>query len=111
MMKGLSHEAYESGTRFIELEQVKEWKSRYGYRFSIYGNDHFIDGEPHFHFDNKQNGIACKLGFDGKVFECKGKATIPSKVLKELRYFLEQESNRSLLTKMWNAKNPDLKVK
>ncbi|MFT6922036.1 MAG: hypothetical protein ACJA1C_001034 [Crocinitomicaceae bacterium] len=110
MLKGLSHESYEKGTRYMEFEQVKEWKSKYGYRFSIYGNDHFIDGKPHFHFDHKEKGIACKVGFDGEVFECQGKESIPSKVLKELKYYLSKESHRSILKKMWNDKNPTLVV-
>lgn len=110
MVKGVSHEAYERGARYWEFEQVKEWKSKYGYRFSIYGNDHLIDGKPHFHFDNQQNEVSCKLGFDGELFECKGKNTIPANVLKELRYFLGKEKIQSTLVEFWNAKNPEIKV-
>lgn len=49
----LSYEEIESGKKRIErFVQIKEWKSKYGYKFQAYSNDHLIDGKKHFHFDN-----------------------------------------------------------
>jgi hypothetical protein len=33
---------------WLGLEQVKEWKSKYGYKFHIYSNDHLIDKKTTF---------------------------------------------------------------
>lgn len=65
--KGLTIESYSSGTRYLELEKVKEWKSKFGYVFNIYGNEHFINNKPHFHFDNNEEGVSCKISFDGEM--------------------------------------------
>lgn len=109
--KGLTIENHKNGIRYFGLEKVKEWKSRFGYVFNIYGNDHFIDGKPHFHFDNKEKGVFCKMSFDGEVFENKGKNDINKKVSKELKYFLSLEKTQELITSKWNEKNPKLKYK
>lgn len=105
---GLSHEELEKGRRVGEFEQVSEWKLRYGYKFNIYGNDHFIDGKPHFHFDNRETGVFSKIDFEGNVLECSG--SVPSKILKELVYFLRQEPIRAKIRDKWNEKNPSLIV-
>jgi hypothetical protein len=109
--KGISFEKYESGTRWIELEKVKEWKSRFGYQLNIYGNDHFIDNKPHFHFDNIAKEIKCKISFHGEIFESSGKKEIDRKTLKELTYFLRRTDIQNSLIAKWNEKNPKLKVK
>ncbi|MEZ4778585.1 MAG: hypothetical protein R2786_04310 [Flavobacteriaceae bacterium] len=109
--KGISIENYESGTRWIELEKVKEWKSRFGYQLNIYSNDHFIDNKPHFHFDNISKEISCKISFDGEIFESSGKKEIDRKTLKELTYFLSRTNIQNTLIAKWNEKNPKLKVK
>ena len=107
--KGLTIENHKNGIRYFGLEKVKEWKSRFGYTFNIYGNDHFIEGKPHFHFDNNEKGVACKISFNGEVFESKGKNKIDKKILKELRYFLSHERTQELIISKWNTKNPKLK--
>lgn len=109
--KGVTIENYEDGIRYIGLEKVKEWKSKFGYVFNIYGNDHFIDNKPHFHFDNKEKGVSCKMSFDGEIFESKGRNQIDKKALKELRYFLTMDNTQDIIVAKWNEKNPDLKYK
>jgi hypothetical protein len=108
--KGNTHDKIEKGSFFMEFEQVKEWKSKFGFSFSIYGNEHFIENSPHFHFDNNEKGIACKVGFDGIIFECKRNKSIPRNILKELKYFLKQIDTKELLNQLWNTKNPELVI-
>ncbi len=105
---GLSHEQLEKGVRFDEFEQVAQWKQKFGYKFNIYGKDHFIDGKPHFHFDNQEEGVFSKIDFEGNVKESSG--VVPAKILKELSYFLRQEPIRKKIRDMWNEKNPTLIV-
>jgi hypothetical protein len=45
---------------YLELEKVKEWKSRFGYQFHIYSNDHCLDNKPHFHFIKVSDNIDCR---------------------------------------------------
>ncbi len=53
----LSHgntiEGLKNGRVWMGFEQVKEWKSKFGFQFQIYSNDHFIDKKPHFHIVKK----------------------------------------------------------
>lgn len=98
--------AHNDKSIYQEFELVDGWKSKFGFKMSIYSNDHLIDGEPHFHFDNKSRGIACKLNFQGEIIECKGNG-MPKKVLRQLKLFLAEPSTTSMLTNMWNRKNPD----
>lgn len=107
--KGNTIENIEKGITYIGLEKVKEWKSRFGYEFNIYSNDHPIEKEPHFHLDNKTEGVSCKLSFSGKVFSCKNKG-IPKKITKELKYFLDKEEVKEILKNKWNYMNPKYKV-
>ena len=109
--KGLTIEGHKNGTRYFGLEKVKEWKSKFGYVFNIYGNDHFIKNKPHFHFDHKEKGVSCKMSFDGEIFESNGKNEIDKKVLKELRYFLSMDRTQEIIVSKWNEKNPKLKYK
>jgi len=104
---GNTIENIEKGQTKIDLEQVKEWKIKYGYKLNIYPNDHFIENEPHFHFDNKAKNISYKMSFTGKVFECKGKNNIDSKTMKALKYFLSKSNIRELLIEKWNKNNPN----
>ncbi len=106
----ITHEQLERNVRFEQFEQVKDWKLKYGYRFNIYGNDHFIDGRPHFHFDNNEAKIFCKVDFDGNVLEFQGTNEIPNNIHKELLYFLSKETNRKRIIDLWNQKNPMLLV-
>lgn len=107
--KGLTIESHKQGTRYVELEKVKEWESRYNYTFNIYGKEHLIDNKPHFHFDNKEKGVSCKISFEGEILESKGKNEIDKKVHKELKYFLKEEGIQEILVSKWNEKNPKLK--
>ena len=111
IIKGVSQEDYNNGIRWSGFERVKEWQSRNGFTFNIYSNDHFINGQPHFHFDNKSKDIASKISFRGEIFEEKGKQNIPKNIYKELKLFLNSEGTRSILVSIWNSKNPKLKVK
>jgi hypothetical protein len=105
----VTHEQLEKGIRYEQFEQFKDWKSLYGYKFNIYSNEHLINGENHFHFENKQENVFCKIDFEGNVLESNGKKNIPGNILKELLYFLRQESVKKSLHKVWNDKNPELK--
>jgi hypothetical protein len=109
--KGLTIESHKKGTRYLGLEKVKEWRSKFGYVFNIYGNDHFIDNKPHFHFDHNEKGVSCKMSFDGEIFESKGRNEIDKKALKELRYFLSMYRTQEIIVSKWNEKNPKLKYK
>lgn len=107
----VTHEQLERGIRFEQFEQVKEWKLKYGYKFNIYGNDHLIDGKPHFHFDNSEENVFCKVDFEGNILEIKGTDCVSSKIVKELKYFLSKDSNQNKIIEMWNGKNPELTLK
>jgi hypothetical protein len=109
--KGLTIENHKEGIRYLGLQKIKEWKSKFGYVFNIYSNDHFIENKPHFHFDNKEKGVSCKMSFEGDIFESNGKNEIDKKVLKELRYFLSLENTQETIIYKWNSKNPKLKYK
>jgi hypothetical protein len=54
LSKGISIEDMKKGRLWLELEQVKEWKSKFGFQFHIYSNDHLLkttkqEYKPHFH--------------------------------------------------------------
>ena len=110
LTKGNTIEGLKNGQRIIELHQVKEWKSKYGYQFHIYSNDHLIDKKPHFHIVKKPDNIDCRFFFDGSVYDCKGQNKLEKKVLEALEYFLESSSNVEILINLWNTKNPNNKV-
>jgi hypothetical protein len=99
------------GRVWYGLEQVKEWKSKFGYQFHIYSNDHFIDKKPHFHILNQSESIDCKLFFDGVIIECKGQSKLSKKVHKAVKYFISDSKRQHLLIDLWNNKNPSLQVR
>lgn len=107
--KGNTFEKLEKGIFYIEFQQVKEWKSRFGYKFSVYSNDHFIDNKPHFHLDNESIEVHCKISFDGEILESKRKG-LPKNIQKELNNFLSKNEVQILLRNKWNSMNPSLKV-
>lgn len=109
--KGNEQEKIEENYFYSEFEILKEWKSKFGYKFNIYSNDHFINGKPHFHFDNKQDDLYCKISFEGEIFEIMNNKKIPKNILKELNFFLSKLENKKILIEMWNNKNPSLVVK
>ena len=108
--KGNNQKEIDRNYFFSEFENIKEWKSKFGYKFSIYGNDHFINKKPHFHFDNKQDNLYCKISFDAEIFEIKYNKKLSKGVYKELKTFLSRIENQILLKEMWNKKNPTLNV-
>lgn len=108
---GISHERYENGTRYEKFVQVKEWKSKFGYTFSVYSNDHLIDGKRHFHFDNSNSKIFSKIDFEGNILEEKGGNSIPSNIKKELVYFLKKDGSKKMLNDMWDKLNPPTEKK
>lgn len=107
MELGLTHEDHKAGKRMSvdSFEQFREWKGRNGWHFNIYGNDHLIDGKKHFHFDHKEKKVFAKVDFDGNVLELKNQNDVPSRILKDLRYFLSGY-NRTKMEEIWDRLNP-----
>jgi len=99
------------GRVWFGFEQLKEWKSKYGFQFQIYSNDHFIENKPHFHLVKNSDGINCRLFFNGEIYDCKGNKSLEKKVLEAITYFLSDNSIQLLLIDFWNQKNPSLKIK
>lgn len=110
LTKGITIEGLKKGKKYIELHQVKEWKSKYGYQFHVYSNDHLIDKKPHFHIVKKSESIDCRFFFDGSVYDCKGQKKLEKKVVDALEYFLENNSNVTKLISLWNNNNPNYKL-
>lgn len=108
--KGNTIEGLKAGTVYMEFHQVKEWKSKYGYQFHVYSNDHLIDKKPHFHILKESDNIDCRFFFDGSIYDCKGQNKVEKKVFEALGYFLEDNSNIIKLINLWNTKNPNYKV-
>lgn len=79
LTKGNTIEGLKKGKRYFELHQVKDWKSKYGYQFHIYSNDHLIDKKPHFHIVKNSESIDCRFFFDGTIYDCKGKNILKKK--------------------------------
>lgn len=110
LTKGNTIEGIKTGHLFMEFHQVKEWKSKYGYQFHVYSNDHLIDKKPHFHILKESENIDCRFFFDGSIYDCKGQNKLEKKVFDALGYFLEENSNITKLINLWNNKNPNYKV-
>lgn len=72
LTRGNTIEGLKKGRIYLELHQVKEWKSKYGYQFHVYSNDHLIDNKPHFHILKESENIDCRFFFDGNIHDCKG---------------------------------------
>ena len=66
---GNSVDNMKRGMYWHGLQQVKEWKSKFGFQFHIYSNDHFIDNKPHFHLFKQSDNIDCRIFFDDKVYD------------------------------------------
>jgi hypothetical protein len=109
LSKGVTIEQYDKGTRRHNFEKVKEWKSRFGYQFHIYSNDHLIENKPHFHLLKESEGIDCKYFFDGTLIECKNSNKTLKSIEKELNYFLSKPSQQLRIIQLWNLKNPNQK--
>lgn len=110
LTKGNTIERLKKGIQYFELHQFKEWKSKYGYQFHVYSNDHLIDNKPHFHILKKSENINCRFFFNGQIYDCKGKNKPEKKVTDALCYLLEDSSNIGTLILLWNNKNPQSKV-
>jgi hypothetical protein len=110
LSKGNTIEGIKRGSLYMEFEKVKEWKSRFGYQFHIYSNDHFIDNKPHFHFIKSSDEIECRVFFDGTVYDYKGKGRLDKKAKEALDYFLSGEYIQKSLVEFWNSKNPQCKI-
>lgn len=102
--KGVTHDQLDRNIRHHEFNSVKEWNSRFGYKFHIY-NDHLINNQRHFHFYNKDNTIHCKIDFSGNILDSLGVNEIPPNIKKELDYFLIQSNTISILNDYWNKMN------
>lgn len=103
-------QATDPNSMYIELEQVFEWRSRYGYTFNIHSNDHEIDGKRHFHFDNKEAKVFLKMDFDGNILESNGRKNIDKKIHKILKKFLKLPDIARRVNLMWETKNLETNV-
>lgn len=110
LFKGNTIEGLKNGRLWIELEQVKEWKSKFGFQFHIYSNDHLLDKKPHFHLIKSSENIDCRIFFEGTLYDCKGDNHIDKRTKEAVEYFLSNAVNNSLLLEFWNRKNPSQKV-
>lgn len=110
LSKGNTIEGLRAGQLYMEFHKVKEWKSKYGYQFHVYSNDHLIDKKPHFHILKESENIDCRFFFDGSIYDCKGPNKLEKKVFEALLYFLEDNSIVTKLINLWNNKNPTYKI-
>lgn len=110
LLKGNTIEWLKNGQLCVELEQVKKWKSKFGFQFHIYSNDHLIEKKPHFHLIKSSENIDCRIFFDGKIHDCQGSNKIDKRTKEAIEYFLSNSNNQSLLLEFWNHKNPSQKV-
>ena len=108
--KGNTVEGMKNRTFYFEFEKVKEWKSKYGYEFHIYSNDHLIEKKPHFHLIKKSIDLECRIFFNGEVYDYKGNGRLEKKAKEALEYFVESDRNQEILKRIWNSKNPMLAV-
>lgn len=110
LSKGNTIEGLKNGRLWMGFEQVKEWKSRFGFQFHIHSNDHLIEHKPHFHLKKPSENIDCRVFFDGTIYDCQGGNQIDKRTKEAIEYFLSNPNNQSLLLEFWNHKNPTQKV-
>lgn len=108
LSKGYTIEKLKNGQFWMGFEQMKEWKSRFGFQFHIYSNDHLINNKPHFHLKKPSENIDCRIFFDGTIYDCQGGKQIDKRIKEAIEYFLTNHNNQSLLIEFWNHKNPTL---
>lgn len=106
LSKGNTIEGLKKNRLWMGFDRIKEWKSRFGYQFHIYSNDHLIDKKPHFHIVKTSDGIDCRLFFDGTIYDCNGTQKLKKKVIEALEYFLSEADQQKRLIEFWNKKNP-----
>lgn len=109
LSKGNTIGGLKQGKLWMGFEQIKEWKSLFGYQFHIHPNDHFIDKKPHFHLKKISESIDCRLFFDGTVYDCQGTGSLEKKVINAIEYFLSKPDHQNMLVEFWNIKNPKYK--
>ncbi len=115
LSKGNTIEGLKNDRYWMGYEQVKEWKSRFGFQFHIYSNDHLLktamkEYKPHFHLIKHSDNIDCRMFFDGTIYDCQGGNQIDKRTKEAIEYFLSNSNNQSLLLEFWNQKNPSQKV-
>ena len=110
LTRGNTIEGLKNHIRFVELEKVNEWKSKYGYQFHIYSNDHLIDNKPHFHFIKNADDLECRIFFDGLIYDFKGHGRLTKHAKEALAYFLDSSANQEILKREWNKKNPQFAI-
>jgi len=110
LSKGNTIKGLKNGRLYMEFEQVKEWKSKFGFQFHIHSNDHLLEKKPHFHLKKPSENIDCRMFFDGAIYDCKGDNLIDKRTREAVEYFLSNLNNKSLLVEFWNYKNPSQKV-
>ncbi len=86
LSKGTTIEGLKNGRLWMGFEQVKEWKSRFGFKFHIHSNDHLLKNEqqehkPHFHLKKPSENIDCRMFFDGTIYDSKGDMSAPPKLV------------------------------
>ena len=103
----------------VKLEEVVYYGRHFGYKVSIYSNDHLEMGEPHFHLMNKQKKIDVRVSFDVNYLSTKkgynGPDKSTRKALKELKKFsstiretpIGDMTGKEYFNVLWNENNPD----
>lgn len=110
LSKGNTIEGLKNGRLWMGFEQVKEWKSRFGFQFHIHSNNHLIKYKPHFHIKKLSENIDCRMFFEGTIYDCQGGNQIDKRTKEATEYFLSNPNNQSPLLEFWNHKNPSQKV-
>lgn len=115
LSKGNTIEGLKNGRLWMGFEQVKEWKSKFGFQFHIYANDHLLKNalkeyKPHFHLIKSSENIDCRIFFDGTIYDCQGGNLIDKRTKEAIEYFLSNPNYQNLLLELWNHKNPQFPV-
>lgn len=97
---GLTHAQIENGIRYAPFQESTQTKLRYGYRFRIPDLQKDSSSKKWFYFENPEEDIVAKLGFDGVFLENK-KKPIPTNILSDLQYFLTKETVQLTLHQLW----------
>lgn len=83
LSKGNTIEGLKNGRLWMGFEQVKEWKSRFGFQFHIHSNNHLIKYKTHFHIKKLSENIDCRMFFEGTIYDCQGGNQIDKKELRK----------------------------
>jgi hypothetical protein len=110
LTKGNTIDGLKRNRFYSEFEQVKEWKSKFGFQLQIYSNDHFINNKPHFHLVKKSEDIDCRIFFDGIIHDYKGRGHLDKRTKAAIDYFLSNPMIKERLKELWNIKNPCFEI-